>query len=685
MKRNKFICALIATVFFMTSCDLLDRPNPQVMSDSPEFWRQEANLRMFAQEFYPNFFVGFPPGFVVVFAPVRGQLFCDNLAAFGAPLAFPTAVVPATVGATGNGLMWNGAFWNGPTWNFYWIRKANLMINRMENYSRGAISDEAFYHWMAKARFFKALEYSRLVGTFGDVPWFEREIVLTDRAELFRDRDPRNFVMDRVYDEFRWVLANIRERGSNRQELNRDIVLAFVSRWMLFEGTWQWYHNNDADRAAKFLNFVVEASQELMGGDYRIDGSLRSLFSNVNGAMSGNEVILWRTYSRGLTMHAVSSYNNFNESLYRGANASLIKSFITTEGDVWQNVTGAEDFSLENLLRTRDPRFEASFARRLRDRSPTGIYDVRFISRNAINIEMLAIDNPGDPNFPPLTLANNARFPDYTGSTNTTSFPIIRLGEILLNWIEARAVLAEAGRGPAVTQPDIDNSINLLRRRPIDAQARALFDLDYTAPMQLASLPQDPERLRINEVVGGRYVSNLMWEIRRERRMELFQEFPRMLDLRRWNSLGKLNTVTNPEIVLSTWINFADGELNGLLTREAANNGTVIVQTMDGTRITFVGGYGYLLNSDVDGLDENQFPPNDYFLDEDGERVYAWRPRFGNLHELRGFRVMNLNAQGVVQNRTDAQQPRFNLAPVGTNQINLYEQNGFTLTQTPGW
>ena len=656
MKRNKFLCILAAAVFFMAGCDLLDRPNPQVMSDDPEFWRTEMNIRSFAQEFYPNFFVGFNTGFVEIFTPVRGLTFCDNLVAFGTPRPFPNAA-PAGLGGTGHGLMWwhptgapagregYGPFWAGPNWNFYWIRKANMMINRLENHSRGHITEDAYNHWRAKARFFRALEYSRLVGVFGDVPWFGSQIDLTDRANLFRDRDPRNFVMDRVYEDFRWVLDNIRTRDRTHiQELNRDVAAAFISRWMLFEGTWQWYHNNDADRAAKFLNFAVEASEYIMhSGRYSINASLRSLFSNIDGAAPAGEVILWRTYRRGQITHSVSAYNNFTESLYAGANLSLISSFITTEGTMRQTVAG-EDFNLQNLLETSDPRFEASFARRLRDRSPTGIYDVRFISRNAINIAIAAFENPGNPNYPALVLANNAMFPDYTGSTNTTSFPIIRLGEILLNWIEARAVLAYMGRGPVVTQGDIDDSINLLRRRPIDAQARDLFGLDYTAEMDINNLPNDPRR----HVEG--VSSALIWEIRRERRMELFQEFPRMLDLRRWNRLENLNTAANPKTVLSTWINFPV-ELPHLLTPEAATARTVQVKRFnaDGTLtapIVFNG---------------------------------------TNHAEMVGFRVMNIHGGNVVD-RTDVV-PRLNLAPIGTNQINLYREQPevFTLTQTPGW
>ena len=634
MKKNKFLCILITAVFFMASCDLLDRPNPNDLVDSPGFWRNEASLRLFAQEFYPQFFVGFNSGWAVDFTPVRGLTFEDGLVQAGAPAHFP-AMAPASVGGAAWNTGWNGPVWAGPTWNFYWIRKANMMIDRLERYARGELLDEVVNHWEAKARFFKALHYSRLVSVFGDVPWFENYFLITNREEMFRPRDSRNVVMDNVYDEFRFALANLRARGGNTQELNRDVAAAFISRWMLFEGSWQWFHNQDAERAVKFLNFAVEASEFLMNsGRYNITTEIRALFSQFTPTPANPEVIMWRTYNNPGLMHHIASYNNLqNESQTATANLDLIKSFITTDGDVWQNVAGADNFALANLIATRDPRFEATFAPVIPSnplRAPSGLYTVRFISRNAINLAMAG----------QITTANH---PQYTGATNTNAFPIVRLGEVLLNWIEARAILAEAG-GDAVEQEHIDRSINVLRNRPVHPEA-ALRGVTQTAPMLLASLPNDPERTRI-EGVTGQDISPLMWEIRRERRMELFQEVPRMLDLRRWNTIEKMNTELNPNIVLGAWVDI-QAQQPDLLTEAAAGNSSIQVRRLDGTTVIY------------DGT---------------------------NAAQMIGFRVVNLSpASAGIQIPRPAFDDRVYLAPLGTTQIDLYREAGFYLSQNPGW
>ena len=51
-------------------------------------------------------------------------------------------------------------------------------------------------------------------------------------------------------------------------------------------------------------------------------------------------------------------------------------------------------------------------------------------------------------------------------------------------------------------------------------------------------------------------VSPLLWEIRRERRMEFAFEFSRIIDLRRWKKLNYMTPIANPDLLMGTWVNF---------------------------------------------------------------------------------------------------------------------------------
>jgi hypothetical protein len=112
-------------------------------------------------------------------------------------------------------------------------------------------------------------------------------------------------------------------------------------------------------------------------------------------------------------------------------------------------------------------------------------------------------------------------------NTNTSDAPIMREAEVVLNWIEAKAVLAQYYGGPAIAQADIDKSINAIRNRPLDDAATAK-GVKKTAPLLLSALPDDPTR--------DADVPSLIWEIRRERRMEFVFEHTRLLDLKRWKN-----------------------------------------------------------------------------------------------------------------------------------------------------
>lgn len=70
--------------------------------------------------------------------------------------------------------------------------------------------------------------------------------------------------------------------------------------------------------------------------------------------------------------------------------------------------------------------------------------------------------------------------PKYGSNTNTNGYPVMRYAEVVLNWIEAKAELATMG-GAAVTQADLDASINAIRNRPLDqtAIARGVKDCSH--------------------------------------------------------------------------------------------------------------------------------------------------------------------------------------------------------------
>lgn len=129
------------------------------------------------------------------------------------------------------------------------------------------------------------------------------------------------------------------------------------------------------------------------------------------------------------------------------------------------------------------------------------------------------------------------------GNLNTADKPIFKIEEILLNEAEAQYELN--GR---IEQTTVEATINKLRERAgVDKMVVADID-DSFDPNRGKYYPKDNE--------NGVLVDPVLWEIRRERIVELMGEGFGFYDIRRWRMAPWfLNRVT-----LGTWV-----------TKEAAN------------------------------------------------------------------------------------------------------------------
>lgn len=616
--KLKIFSLITACVLACSACnDVLDRPSLTTAED-PDYWTKEANVRLYAQAFYPYFFPGYGVGYGDVnYTPNTHYNFNDDVVLRGTQPQF-SRTVPSTKGSTDLDHGWESQF-TGPTWNFAWVRKANVMADRITKLMADKLTDEQYRHWLGIARFFHALEYARLVNVFGDVPYYNHELQRDEKDEIYKDRTPRNEVMDAVFEEFKYAMQNVRI-NDGAQNVNRYVVASFVARWALFEGSWQKYYYQDNERAKMCFKLAEEAAQMVINsGNYRIATEFRTLFGSTDLSTS-TDCILYRRYNaaQGIT-HCVASYCLPSTTIDLGPNLDLIKAFICNDGKDWKSTTmkAAKDFTLDSLIKTRDPRFEATFYHKTTEKAQSsGLYVTKFIPRSALAY---------------LDVVGGTPAPEFQGDKNVTGYPVMRYAEVLLNWIEAKAELATLGEA-AVTQADIDVSINAIRKRPLADEAVERH-VKQTAPMKLDNLNNDPNR--------DADVPQLLWEIRRERRMEFAFEFSRIIDLRRWKKLNYMDTDANPELLLGTWVNFPT-ELPKVL--DDKNAGAYRVQNAEGKLITFDGKNGAQMKG-----------------------FFYPKPTVGRLPFLN---LPNVNPY---------------LSPIGYNTIKEYAKKGYHLSQTKGW
>jgi len=609
MKKHIILIVSLSAILVAGCSDFLDRPQRSAMDDT-NYWSNENNLRLFANGYYINYFTGYYSGWSVPYTPLRGYYFSDDFTSTGTQSHFEVSTPTSRYGTTETPDMLTQ--YAGPTWNFAWVRKSNLFLDRINTMKeKGLLTDDAYSHWSAVARFFRGYEYSRLVSVFGDVPYYDHLIADTELEELYKDRQERSIAMDAVYDDFVYVLENIRVNDGTNY-LNRYIAAGFISRFMLFEGTWQKYHKNNQTLAKKYLELAVTAGNlVIQSGKFAFDTDFRSLFGSDN--LTGmKEVLMYRQYSDAEAVrHHVASYSNLNESQNPAPNLALAKAFICKDGKPYKlsGVPNAGVLDISNMVATRDPRFEATFWDGPMITSSTLLYACKFIDRVGV------------------TYYGKTVPPKYGSNTNTNGYPVMRYAEVVLNWIEAKAELATMG-GPAVTQADLDASVNAIRNRPLDATAIAK-GIQKTAPMSIGAVPDDPDR--------DSDVPPLLWEIRRERRMEFVFEHTRLLDIKRWKKIDYMSGTKNPDLLRGLWINFQQ-ELPTWLIPSKVN--VLQVQKADGTIVTYNGSNG----ADMVGY---YIPQTVRDRDPFTDRVY--------------------------------------LAPLGSAQIDAYTDKGYVLTQNPGW
>jgi hypothetical protein len=602
-KEMKIAFKVIAFIFIVgvfTGCKkFLDRP-PLTDFTEETAWDSEDKLRLYANQFYTTFFDGYGNGYTTTGAPLVGFTNSDDMVVQGNQPNF-TRAVP-----------------NSGIWSYNTIRSVNIMIDRIETRMTDVLTPAAKAHWQGIGRFFRAFRYAQLVQSYGDVPYYTREIFDDELDELYKPRTPRNEVMDAVYDDLKFAMQNVR-LDDGAQNVNRYVVAGFVSRLALVEGTWQKYYYKNEAQAKKFLELAVEAADMVMSsGKYSIVTDYKTLFTSND--LSGNrECILYRKYdaAAGVT-HAIASYGNLAESTLNGPTSDLLKSYILTNGRVWQNPgTLNASFKLDNMIATRDSRFEATFYSKPSALNRGSYYYItKFLPRDVE--KRTQVDLLGMP-------------PEFTGDKNETDAPVLRYAEVLLNWIEAKVELETMG-GAAIIQDDIDKSINKLRDRPLAAEAKAR-GVSLTAHLSLAALPADPSR--------DPEVSALLWEVRRERRMEFAFEIFRLADLRRWSKLEYMDNNLNTDLITGGWIDFQT-QLPSQLT--AANVGKLAVVKENGTETVYNG---------------------------------------SNPGAMEGFYKNTAN----VGRLPFLNQPNVNpyLTPVGLVQIDDYAARGYKLQQTQGW
>ncbi len=214
-----------------------------------------------------------------------------------------------------------------------------------------------------------------------------------------------------------------------------------------------------------------------------------------------DEVMYWRRYKSGLVVNSFQIYLWMYD-----ASKSMVEDYLCTDGlPITLSPLYKGDEVFENIFENRDPRLRQSVLH------PD---DVTYYSWGSTVPMLLGVSGSGSMTGYQTIKFFNQQI-NVLGHDGYTPCIVLRFGEVLLNYAEAKAELG------TLTQADLDKSINKLRDRV------------GMTHMDLNNIPVDPR-------YTSDAVSPLIVEIRRERRVELFSEGFRYDDLRRWKQGAKL-------------------------------------------------------------------------------------------------------------------------------------------------
>lgn len=386
------------------------------------------------------------------------------------------------------------------TWNWTMLRHINYYLEHADICEDKA----AVEYYKSIALFHRAWFYFNMVRQYGDIMWYDKVIGSTDADLLYKSRDDRAFVVERIIEDLDAAASGL--AGTEKNALSTNITewaaLALKTRVCLFEGTFRKYHGLDGYE--HFLEECVKAADRIISsGKFSVysegETPYRDAFFFTNYPEC--EAILCRAYSSALSMN-----HTLDVSLPAGGTGftqRFVNHYLMKDGSRITSVEGYETMGFKEVFEGRDPRMAQTIwgpgavdmmgnegVDAFKLRSVTGYFPLKFMRDIGRTIAM---------------------------NTNVILF---RYPEILLAYAEAKAELGKLG------SDDVRKTIDVIRARvgmPAMDLSKAM-----TAPDELLS-EYYPHVMELNPSNYG-----VILEIRRERTVELVMEGHRQWDVIRW-------------------------------------------------------------------------------------------------------------------------------------------------------
>ncbi len=503
--KLKYI-ALTALLYGAFSCDVTDISPKDSLTDK-SYWTKVEDLKLYANTLYVNL----PsPG-------VDKDNTSDNAVTTNyQSVLFNEKNVPTSTNK------------DNDIWNWEKIRACNFFLTR---YGKVVGAEADINRYVAEVRFFRAFDYFNKVKKYGDVPYYETDLQTGDTELLYKARDSRDLVVGKIIEDLEYGVLWLPEPSKAEEgRLHKYVALNQLARVCLHEGTFKKYHKTTGTltgddllrKAASAAEQVINSGlYDIVRGDNSGSGQLPFegyplYYSNqfVQENLVGNkECILPRIYKVDVMTHGTG--RTAGESGV-GLSKDFIESFLCTDGKpIAASSLYQGDNTIETELVNRDPRLYQVVDNK---HKPYLVVNGERQVNPYTNVE----PSKGVTGYPSVKFKSPLMV-QAEANKSTYDWFLYRYAEVLLIYAEAKAELGEC------TQDVLDKTINKLRDR-------------VGMPHLTVNPVADPKPVNY-----GYTISSLLYEIRRERRIELIGEGFRWDDIVRWKA-GKL--FENPKTFL---------------------------------------------------------------------------------------------------------------------------------------
>ena len=501
MKKLFYIIILslgIGIVFNSCKKDYLDL-TPKDQISAPEFWKSTQDMELFVNGLY-SVLPGWPG------AGSGGNPLLDA----GTDMAISVGLFLGTKNRLDGAINVPSS---GGGWSWTSVRNVNYFLENAGKVPDGGLKD----HYIGEAYFFRAWNYFTLLKQFGDLPIVTKTLAPGDQDILFGARSSRTEVVNFIIKDLDLAVSKLKKKSDvPAQRISRDIASQFLSRVALYEGTWEKYHQNDVFKGTTngdaFLTKAAQAAKAVIdGGIYSlVTGDPNQVYYNIFNQVNlsaNSEILLWRGSSASLGNAFTNDMWNWPHG--SGYTQEMVRMYLCKDGlPVGLSPLYQGENQIGDVIKNRDPRFVQTV---MAPGDPILIN----LKNDTTKFQLPTLG--GAQNNPTGYESKKFRRPQLDPATGTYStelaYIVFRYAEAMLNYAEARAELGQ------LTQTDLDITVNRLRSRV------------GMPNMVLASIPPDP-----NWPDYGYTLPGYLYEIRREREVELMTEGFRLDDLLRWRA-----------------------------------------------------------------------------------------------------------------------------------------------------